>query len=180
MQLKPNLTLSTCSPIQVSISFADAHLHSCFCWCIYLVADMVFCRLVECLALAKLPLTPAQHKQLHSSIDENLRHPTASIQSAACSALAAFTATYMPTGDAEAIKRTSDKYLGLLTDPNVAVKRGAAAALGALPTWLLEPLSRQILAMLAAATQVWHHALTKRSLWQCCFQISSWCYSCSA
>lgn len=114
----------------------------------------LFCRLVECLALAKLPLTPAQHKQLHSSIDENLRHPTASIQSAACSALAAFTATYMPTGDAEAINRTSDKYLGLLTDPNVAVKRGAAAALGALPTWLLEPLSRQILAGLAAATQV--------------------------
>ncbi|KAL0043717.1 hypothetical protein WJX82_009809 [Trebouxia sp. C0006] len=112
------------------------------------------CRLVECLALAKLPLKPAQHKQLHSSIDENLRHPTASIQSAACSALAAFTATYMPTGDAEAVNRTSDKYLGLLTDPNVAVKRGAAAALGALPKWLLEPLSRQILAGLAAATQV--------------------------
>ncbi|DBA68172.1 TPA: hypothetical protein ACH3X2_013907 [Trebouxia sp. C0005] len=112
------------------------------------------CRLVECLALAKLPLTPAQHKQLHSSIDENLRHPTASIQSAACSALAAFTATYMPTGDAEAINKTSDKYLGLLTDPNVAVRRGAAAALGALPTRLLEPLSRQILAGLAAATQV--------------------------
>ncbi|KAA6421473.1 MAG: tubulin-specific chaperone D-like, partial [Trebouxia sp. A1-2] len=112
------------------------------------------CRLEECLALAKLPLTPAQHKQLHSSIDENLRHPTASIQSAACSALAAFTATYMPTGDAEAINKTSDKYLGLLTDPNVAVRRGAAAALGALPTRLLEPLSRQILAGLAAATQV--------------------------
>ena len=115
---------------------------------------MSWCRLVECIALAKLPLTAPQHQQLHSSIDENLRHPTASIHSAACSALAAFAASYIPTGDAEAVKRTSDKYLGLLADPNVAAKRGAAAALGALPSWLLMPLSRQVLAGLAAATEV--------------------------
>ena len=104
--------------------------------------------------MAQLPLTPSQHRQLHTSIDENLRHPTASIQSAACSALAAFAASYITTGDAEATKRTTDKYLGLLTDPNVAARRGAAAALGALPTWLLQPLSRQVLAGLAAATEV--------------------------
>ena len=112
------------------------------------------CRLVECIALAEVPLTASQHKQLHASIDENLRHPTATIQSAACSALAAFATNYIPSGDGASIQRTSDRYLGLLTDPNVAARRGAAAALGALPAWLLKPLSRQILAGLAAATEV--------------------------
>lgn len=116
----------------------------------------MLCRLVECIALARLPLTQPQHKQLHASIDENLRHPTASIQSAACSALAAFAATYIPNGDADSVQRTSDRYLGLLTDPNVAARRGAAAALGVLPSWLLKPLSRQILAGLASATEVKH------------------------
>lgn len=114
----------------------------------------VWRRLVECIALAKLPLTGPQHKQLHASIDQNLRHPTASIQTAACSALAAFAAAYIPHGDAESVERTSDRYLGLLTDPNVAARRGAAAALGALPPWLLKPLSRQVLAGLACATEV--------------------------
>ena len=115
---------------------------------------LLLSRLVECIALAKLPLTTTQHKQLHTSIDENLRHPTAAIQTAACAALAAFAASYISTGDQEAVHRTSEKYLALLTDPNVAARRGAAAALGALPCWLLQPLSHQILAGLAAATQV--------------------------
>ena len=109
---------------------------------------------MECTALARLPLTAPQHQQLHTSIDENLRHPTASIQTAACSALAAFAAAYITSGDADSVQRTSDKYLGLLADPNVAARRGAAAALGALPVWLLQPLSRQVLAGLAAATEV--------------------------
>ena len=112
------------------------------------------CRLVECIALARLPLTEPQHKQLHTSIDENLRHPTASIQTAACSALAAFAATYIPNGDADSVERASNRYLGLLTDPNVAARRGAAAALGALPSWLLKPIRRQVLVGLACATEV--------------------------
>ena len=118
------------------------------------LTQQCYCRLVECLALARLPLTELQHKQLHSSIDENLRHPTASIQTAACSALAAFAATYIRDGDADSVQRASNRYLGLLTDPNVAARRGAAAALGALPSWLLMPLSRQILAGLACASEV--------------------------
>lgn len=113
---------------------------------------------MECLALAELPLNPQQHKQLHISIDENLRHPTASIQAAACSALAAFSDAYLPASDAaataDAVKRTSEKYLGLLTDPNVAVKRGAAGALGSLPPWLLTPVGSEALTALAAATEV--------------------------
>ena len=141
-----------------SIAGAARHSMNPICIC-----QLVFgCRLVECIALAQLPLSKPQRQQLHASIDENLRHPTASIQTAACSALAAFSNTYLPASDAtatsEAVKRTSAKYLGLLIDPNVAVKRGAAAALGSLPPWLLEPLGIQVLEALAAATEV--HTLT--------------------
>lgn len=117
---------------------------------------------MECIALAQLPLSDPQHQQLHASIDENLRHPTASIQAAACSAVAAFSNTYLPASDAaatlDAVKRTTAKYLGLLSDPNVAVKRGAAAALGSLPPWLLKPLGTEVLEALATATEV--HTLT--------------------
>lgn len=119
---------------------------------------LVGCRLIECLALAELPLSTAQHKQLHASINENLRHPTASIQTAACAALEAFAHTYLPASDAhatsEAVKHTTEKYLAQLQDPNVAVRRGAAAALGCLPPWLLTPLGVQVLSGLATATEV--------------------------
>ncbi|KAK9814241.1 hypothetical protein WJX72_002759 [[Myrmecia] bisecta] len=112
------------------------------------------CRLMECTALLALPLTPQQHIKLHDSIDENLRHPSASIQKAAAAALHAFSRSYLTVTSADNLKRTVHKYVAGLHDANVAIRRGYASALGALPKLLLQPTLRTVLDSLAGATQV--------------------------
>ena len=68
-------------------------------------------RLIECTALAKLPLLMAQKKALHASLDENLKHPAAAIQSQAAMALCAFCKAYISKASPEALARTTVKHL---------------------------------------------------------------------
>ena len=112
------------------------------------------CRYIECLSLVRLPLSPEQTRQLHDSLDENLRHPKPDIQAAASAALKAFLLAYEPDSSVAALQRTTEKYLGGLHDPNVAVRRGCTAALGALPQHLCVPLAAQMIKRLAEAVQV--------------------------
>lgn len=69
------------------------------------------CRLIECTALARLSLTMAQKKALHASLDENLKHPAAAIQSQAAVALCAFCNAYISKASPEALARTTVKHL---------------------------------------------------------------------
>ena len=116
------------------------------------------CRYVECLALAAQPLDVGQsapktgpksiRSRLLASLEENLRHPTADIREAAVRALGAFALEYMTAkgGDetlarksnAAGAKRLVAKLAATLReDPNPAARRGAAAAIGAMPAALL-------------------------------------------
>lgn len=61
---------------------------------------------------------------------------------------------YEPDSSPAALQRTTEKYLGGLHDPNVAVRRGCTAALGALPQHLCVPLTAQLIKGLAEAVQV--------------------------
>ena len=87
------------------------------------------------------------------SLDENLRHPNASIQQAAAEAVGAFTRAYMPEGTANQVQRTAQRYVPWLGDANPAVRRGAALALGRLPGALLQPALGEVLEGLARAVE---------------------------
>ena len=108
------------------------------------------CRLIEAIAFSKMRLAPKTVKMLLVSLDEHLRHPTAEIQDCAVAALRQFTRTYMPSLEAEATTGTVStlaivadeplvsRYASLAeANPNVAVRRGAAKAVGVLPAPLL-------------------------------------------
>jgi hypothetical protein len=47
-------------------------------------------------------------------------------------------------------------YLALLKHEKPTIRRGSAAALGALPPWLLRPFAEEVLLALARATEVGH------------------------
>ena len=76
-----------------------------------LIIEPDSCRLIECTALARLSLTMAQKKALHASLDENLKHPAAAIQSQAAVALCAFCQAYISKASPEALARTTVKHL---------------------------------------------------------------------
>lgn len=102
------------------------------------------CRFIECLSEAKLHLTVKNQVRLLDSIDANLRHPSESIQAAACNALRALMISYFPVsenGPSERLqRRVVDKYTDLvLTSDHPGETRGYALGLGALPSKLLAP-----------------------------------------
>ena len=106
------------------------------------------CRFVECLAMSGQPLDrgpgPATGpKSLRSAIlasmEESLRHPSSDVRDAATSALGAFAEAYMCGSSPE---KGAERLVATLAataegDPNPAARRGAAAALGAMPAALL-------------------------------------------
>ena len=106
------------------------------------------CRFVECLAMSRQPLDrgpgpAAGPKSLRSallaSMEESLRHPSADVRDAATSALGAFAEAYMCGSSPE---KGAERLVATLAataaeDPNPAARRGAAAALGAMPAALL-------------------------------------------
>ncbi|KAG2492086.1 hypothetical protein HYH03_009582 [Edaphochlamys debaryana] len=99
--------------------------------------------LVRGCAGVRLALSGPQHAKVLEALDENLRIPQPYIQEGAVAALGAYARAYLAT-DARAAAafrtRYADAYLARLHDPNVAVRRGYAAALGCLPPQLLAPM----------------------------------------
>ena len=106
------------------------------------------CRFVECLAMTGQPLDrgpgpAAGPKSLRSSLlasmEESLRHPSADVRDAATRALGEFAEAYMCGSSPE---KGAERLVATLAataeeDPNPAARRGAAAALGAMPAALL-------------------------------------------
>ena len=106
------------------------------------------CRFVECLAQVRQPLDrgpgPATGpKSLRTtllvSMEESLKHPSLEVRDAAKNAIGAFAEAYMcgsnPEKGAERLVATLCRQASF--DLNPAAKRGAAAALGAMPAALL-------------------------------------------
>jgi hypothetical protein len=101
-------------------------------------------RLLECIALAKLPLPVKQQVQYLDSVDASLKHPKEDIQLASADALQALLEHYFPVGEkgpSERLqKRVVDLYVStVLTSDNAAATRGFAMGLGRLPAKLLAP-----------------------------------------
>lgn len=56
-------------------------------------------RLIECISLANLPLSPSQHQQYISLIDESLKNPLEEIQVSSVKALTQLSKTYQTQGE---------------------------------------------------------------------------------
>ncbi|PRQ56920.1 putative tubulin-specific chaperone D, tubulin-folding cofactor D [Rosa chinensis] len=93
-------------------------------------------RFIECISVSSVSLPEKIKRSLLDTLNENLRHPNSQIQDAAVKALKHFVQAYLIAADVGGASITS-KYLELLTDPNVAVRRGSALAIGVLPCKLL-------------------------------------------
>ncbi|KAK7269692.1 hypothetical protein RIF29_22426 [Crotalaria pallida] len=110
-------------------------------------------RFIECISISKVALSEKIKKSLHDTLNENLRHPNSQIQNAAVKALKHFVQAYLHASD----KGTNDvtvKYLNMLTDPNVAVRRGSALAIGALPYEFLDSQWRNVLLKLCGCCKI--------------------------
>lgn len=100
------------------------------------------CRLLECMALAAMPLTVKVQVRLLDSIDESIKHPGEDVQLQAVAAVRAYTRAYFPVGSAGPSARLQarivDKYIQTLNSADVASStRGFCLALGALPRKLI-------------------------------------------
>jgi len=109
------------------------------------------CRLIECLSMARIPLTVRQYVRLLDSLDACLPHPNEVIQEQAGAGLFALLRSYFPVSDkgpsARLQARVVDKYTKIVsTSINPAATRGFALALGCLPRKIVAP-SSQVLDM---------------------------------
>jgi hypothetical protein len=104
------------------------------------------CRMLEVLALVRMPCGAKAAMRNLTSVDESIKHPTEHISLAAVAALRAITRAYFSaagegeTGcadqnaEAEETVLLVNRYTGpLATDPNAALRRGYALSIGALP-----------------------------------------------
>jgi len=103
-------------------------------------------RFIECLSIAKVPLTVKQQLVLLDSLDSNLKHPSEEIQNSTARALSQFMSMYFPVGvegpSDRLQKRVVTKYINLISkEDNAAATRGFALGLGYLPAKLLAPNS---------------------------------------
>ncbi|KAM3685280.1 hypothetical protein ACJW31_11G105800 [Castanea mollissima] len=111
-------------------------------------------RFIECISSSHLSLPEKIKRTLLDTLNENLRHPNSQIQNAAINALKQFFGAYMVAADTGGTGDISSKYLQLLTDPNVAIRRGSSLALGVLPYELLAKRWRDVLLKLCSATAI--------------------------
>ncbi|GMN43144.1 hypothetical protein TIFTF001_012341 [Ficus carica] len=92
-------------------------------------------------------------RSLLDTLNENMRHPNSQIQDAAVKALKRFVLAYLVGPDIKGADLTS-KYLELLTDQNVAVRRGSALAIGVLPYDLLARKWKDVLMKLSSCCAI--------------------------
>ncbi|GKV12903.1 hypothetical protein SLEP1_g23988 [Rubroshorea leprosula] len=110
-------------------------------------------RFIECISFSHLSLPEKIKRSLLDTLNENLRHPNSQIQVAAVKAVKNFVQAYLNAANASSSSITS-KYLELLSDPNVAVRRGSAMALGVLPYEFLANQWRDVVLKLCSACAI--------------------------
>ncbi|KAE8691838.1 Tubulin-folding cofactor D [Hibiscus syriacus] len=113
-------------------------------------------RFIECISFSQLPLPEKVKRSLIDTLNENLRHPNSQIQAAAVKALRRFVQAYLAATDNKGTvnNNITSKYLQLLKDANVAVRRGSAMALGVLPHKMLANQWRDVILKLCSSCAV--------------------------
>ncbi|KAL5571563.1 hypothetical protein UlMin_021160 [Ulmus minor] len=111
-------------------------------------------RFIECISLFSCSLTEKIKRSLLDTLNENLRHPNSQIQDAAVRALKHFVQAYLVAAHSGGTSDITSKYLELLTDQNVAIRRGSALAIGVLPYELLAGRWRDVLTKLCSCCTV--------------------------
>lgn len=110
-------------------------------------------RFIECISVSHLPLPEKTKRSLLDTLNENVRHPNSQIQVAAVKALKSFVKAYLISAN-EGPSGVTSKYADLLTDSNVAVRRGIAMALGVLPYEFLVYQWRDVILKLCRACAI--------------------------
>ncbi|KAL4281346.1 hypothetical protein GQ457_03G024830 [Hibiscus cannabinus] len=113
-------------------------------------------RFIECISFSRLPLPEKVKRSLIDTLNENLRHPNSQIQNAAVKALKHFVQAYLVARDNKGVvtNNITSKYLQLLKDSNVAVRRGSAMALGVLPYETLANQWRDVILKLCSSCAI--------------------------
>ncbi|KAJ0111906.1 hypothetical protein Patl1_00239 [Pistacia atlantica] len=111
-------------------------------------------RFIECISLSHVSLPEKTKRSLLVTINENLRHPNSQIQTAADKALKHFVQAYFVATDDGVSGGITSKYLEQLTDPNVAVRRGSALAIGVLPYGFLANRWKDVLLKLCSCCAI--------------------------
>ncbi|KAK3429957.1 hypothetical protein EUGRSUZ_E01450 [Eucalyptus grandis] len=108
-------------------------------------------RFIECISLSHLLVPKKIIRSLFDTLSENLRHPNSQIQNAAVKALKHFTVAYFGDGGPSDATTT---YLDQLSNPNVAVRRGSALAIGVLPYQFLATKWKDVIMKLCGACAI--------------------------
>ncbi|KAK9742802.1 hypothetical protein RND81_03G198300 [Saponaria officinalis] len=111
-------------------------------------------RFIQCISLAHITLPDKIKRSLLDTLTENLRHPNSQIQMAAVDALKHFVAAYVQPMDGKGASDITAKYAEQLRDPNVAIRRGSASALGVLPYEFLAKRWKDVILKLSKACEV--------------------------
>lgn len=111
-------------------------------------------RFIECISVSSVSLPEKIKRSLLDTLNENMRHPNSQIQDAAVKALKHFVQAYLVAADLGSKGNITSKYLELLTDPNVAVRRGSALAIGVLPYKLLANRWKDVLLKLCNSCEI--------------------------
>ncbi|XP_004497155.1 tubulin-folding cofactor D [Cicer arietinum] len=111
-------------------------------------------RFIECISIFKVALPEKIKKSLLDTLNENLRHPNSQIQNAAVKGLKHFFRAYLLDSDDKSTSDLTAKYLNMLTDPNVAVRRGSALAIGVFPYELLASQWRNVILKLCGCCKI--------------------------
>ncbi|PPD83230.1 hypothetical protein GOBAR_DD19843 [Gossypium barbadense] len=113
-------------------------------------------RFIECISFSRVPLPEKVKRSLIDSLNENLRHPNSQIQTAAVKALKHFVQAYLVATDNKGAvsNNITLKYLQLLNDSNVAVRRGSAMALGVLPYEMLANQWKDVILKLCSSCAI--------------------------
>ncbi|CAN1345940.1 Tubulin-folding cofactor D [Linum perenne] len=111
-------------------------------------------RFIECISFSGVAIPERIRRSLLDTITENLRHPNTQIQNAAVKALEHFVRAYLGTANSGGTGTIVSKYLQQLTDPNVAVRRGSALALGVLPYEILADRWKDVILKLCKSSAI--------------------------
>ncbi|KDP28777.1 hypothetical protein JCGZ_14548 [Jatropha curcas] len=114
-------------------------------------------RFIECISMCCLTLSEKIKQGLLDTLNDNLRHPNSQIQLAAVKALKHFVQAYFVTAKSGNAGGITSKYLGQLTDQNVAIRRGSALALGVLPYECLAGQGEDVLLKLCSSCAIEHN-----------------------
>ncbi|XP_022574223.2 tubulin-folding cofactor D-like [Brassica napus] len=110
-------------------------------------------RFIECISSSHVTLSERTERILLDTLTVNLGHPNSQIQNAAVSAVQQLVQSYLIGNDKKSADLIS-KHLKHLTDPNVAVRRGSALALGVLPYELLIAKWKDVVLKLCGACMI--------------------------